>query len=147
MILKIPSPVQILFLDRMLKGDRGIDGESSSSVDLTAHLTTYNHGLIHTHGNSSVLNSLTSVDGKLTVGGVSIINQVINSTEFSTFSGNVQTQVDAVEDASVLNAASHYLYTNVYGFAGWIASNRPAESAQMIAAGWVAAVYNDGGGS
>jgi len=144
MVVQVSSPVQLLFVDRLLKGDTGAAG-LAGSTDLTEHLSTYNHGDIHTHTNKGVLDSLSVVDTDLCVNGTSVVDSVVNSSEFSAFEQDIDTQIDAMAEDLVLSAANEYLYTSIYGFAGWVSSNRPTEAAIMANAGWVAAVEDLGG--
>lgn len=60
MVCQVPSPVQILFIDRLLKGDKGDPGSSGTGdAAVQEHEAMYDHGDLHEHNNFGLLQSFT----------------------------------------------------------------------------------------
>lgn len=91
-IIKVPSPVQILFVDRLLKGDKGDPGTGGTGGEsVEVHETLYEHGNLHAHSNKALLDSLSHTpDQGLMVNGVPntvraiYVNGVISSVALLT---------------------------------------------------------------
>jgi len=77
MIVNIPSNAQILFVDRMLKGDKGDDGDSPAGESVQEHEAMYDHGDLHAHSNKNVLDLLTVSGQDLAYNGVKIVDRVL----------------------------------------------------------------------
>lgn len=128
-IIKVPSPVQILFVDRLLKGDKGDPGTSGAGGEsVEEHENLYDHGKLHVHSNKSVLDLLSVISGDVAYNGTTLVDSVTQSPAF---------QAVAQAVTNVANtAANHYLFTTNYYFGLWLMQNRPDDYA-LFSSMWV----------
>ena len=125
-VIKVPSPVQILFVDRLLKGDKGDPGTSGAGGEsVEEHETLYDHSKLHVHSNKGVLDLLSVISGDVAYNGTTLVDSVTQSQAFQDVEATV---AQAVTDVAS-TAANHYLFTTNYAFAAWLAQNRPDDYA------------------
>lgn len=141
-IIKVPSPVQILFVDRLLKGDKGDPGTSGAAGEsVEEHENLYDHGRLHAHSNKGVLDALSAVGGVIAYNGITIVDSVTQSQAFQDIEAEV-----AQATADVLSTpANQFLYTTNYNFVVWLSTNRPTEAA-LFESLWTPALPPDPGG-
>lgn len=134
-IIKVPSPVQILFVDRLLKGDKGDPGTSGTGGEsVEEHETLYDHGRLHEHSNKNVLDLLSVISGDVAYNGTTLVDSVTQSQAFQ----DVEATVAKAATDVASTAANHYLFTTNYAFVAWLARNRPDDHA-LFSSMWVAA--------
>ena len=132
MITKVPSPIQILFVDRLLRGKKGDAGITSGDSTVTTHENMYDHGQLHAHDNKGLLDFLSLESGNLAVNGISIVDAVLATSTMQGFA-------NIASNYNQLTLANIYLFTVDYSFVSWLETNHLEEYGKFIAAGLIPA--------
>ena len=143
MITRVPSPIQILFVDRLLRGKKGDTGPASSDGTVATHESMFEHGQLHSHENKGLLDFLSLENGNLAVDGMTVVDAALADPAIQDL---VNTTADIVNNYNQLTLANIFLFTNSYSFASWLQANHLAEYNKFIAAGLIPARDPDYGG-
>lgn len=133
MITRVPSPIQILFVDRLLRGKKGDTGTAGDSGTVATHESMFDHGDLHEHDNKGLLDFLSLENGNLAVNGMTVVDAVLADPAIQDL---VNTTAYAVNNPNQqLNIANRYLFENNNHFASWLMAYHRAEYDKFIAAG------------
>lgn len=145
MSIKHANPVEIMFVDRMLRGEPGEKGDTGATggggEDVATHESMYDHGDLHEHSNKGVLDQLSVISGHLAYNGATWVDSVTQSQAFQDVEATV---AQAVTDVAS-TAANHYLFTTDYSFVVWLEQIRPDDFARFSSM-WVSAPAPSQGG-
>lgn len=134
MITRVPSPIQILFVDRLLRGKKGDTGPASSDGTVATHESMFDHGQLHSHENKGLLDFLSLENGNLAVNGMTVVDAALADPAIQDL---VNTTADIVDNYHQRTLANIFLFTHDYRFAPWLMLNNLSEYNRFIAAGLI----------